>query len=206
MWGAWDVLRALEMELGRPLSYAEVLALIIHFEYGTTLYDYPEWFDVALEATGRQFYSICGGDGLCGGNQLWRFLGAHAAWTMAAHRDDGSRGTIGQGRFDEMIGLLTGSNSDFTIALNGAETILNTVAWRTGKQNDRPFFYGNYGSPPGPGLPPNTYSHITNLPEKLKSGVNVDVGGGLYFALHVDSSQFLVLTPNQLAKLWQVAN
>ena len=182
-----------------------VLALIIHFEYGTTLYGFPDRFNVALEATGRQFYSICGGDGLCKGNQLWRFLGAHAAWTMAAHRDDGSRGQIGQARFDEMIGLLTGSNSDFTIALNGAETILNTAAWRTGKQNDRPFFYGNYGSQPGPGLPPNTYSYITNLPEKLKSGVNVDVGGGLYFALHVGSSQFLVLTPNQLAKLWQVA-
>ena len=132
MESSWETWTRLEKKLGRPITYEEMLAIIVYYEYGTTLSG--EGFALALEATARQFYEFCGSDGVCEGDQLWRFLGGHSAAT--AHPDEAY--------LKLLRGELTANESRmWKKSLNGASRILNTSAWTDGMREGRPFAYGN---------------------------------------------------------------
>jgi RHS repeat-associated protein len=141
---AYEVFTKLEQELGRPVTYTEVLALVAHHEFGWALQHNQEEYDVALEAMGRQFYNFCGTDGICRGDQLWKFLGAQQAWYA------GSAQAFAQE-------LTSGSLPAINFA--GAARVLGQPAynpatatdeqkrsnWRSGNGlGNVPFVYGNY--------------------------------------------------------------
>ncbi len=140
---AHDVFVALEDELGRPVTYEEVLAFLAYHEFGKLLRNDDE-YNTALEAEGRQFYTFCGSDGLCQGDELWKFLGGHDAWTLANP----------VGIADELRnGIL--EDRDFA----GAQRILNQPYYDPSKATEEqkksnwrsadtvggvPYVYGNY--------------------------------------------------------------
>jgi RHS repeat-associated protein len=141
---AYQVFMQLEQLLGRSVTTAEVLALVAHHEFGWALRHNQEEYDTALEAMGRQFYNFCGADGICQGDQLWKFLGAQQAWyagnakgfaqeltsgSLPAINYAGAARVLGQPAYDPATATAGQMRSN----------------WRSGNGlGDVPFKYGNY--------------------------------------------------------------
>jgi hypothetical protein len=144
MGSAYQVFVELERLLGRSVTTAEVLALVAQHEFGWALRHNQEEYDAALEAMGRQFYNFCGSDGMCQGDQLWKFLGAQQAWyagsagRFAQELTSGSLPAINFAGAARVLG-----QSAYDPATATAEQMRSN--WRSGANvSGVPFKYGNY--------------------------------------------------------------
>jgi hypothetical protein len=146
---AYQVFVGLEKELGRPLSYSDILVVTIYHEYGwfrEGLTD--EQFQTAVETTGRILYHFCGANGICVGDQLWNFLGYHDGFTHR-YRPESIQEVAnmlmsgGYSAFREAASqILTQPSFDLETATDA--DMLNN--WRSGTAGGLPvpFVYGNY--------------------------------------------------------------
>jgi hypothetical protein len=128
---AYSVFTALEALLGRSLTYEEILALVAANEFNANL---PH-AGPATEAMGRQFYYFCGSSGICGGDELWKFLGSQEGWysndpnNLLAKLNSGDANYYAAGQVLGQPALGSGN-----VGAN----------WRSGSYNGHvPFKYGN---------------------------------------------------------------
>ncbi len=193
MGNAYKTLNGLENALGRSLSYEDILAVTIAYEYdwlGDGISN--EDFQTALETTGRLLYYFCGSEGVCSGDDLWKFLGYHDGFT--------NKYSI----IDTVIDEVFNNPGTYSRAWSGAKQILsqpyyNSASasdndrinnWRSGNDVNGapiPFAYGNY-------------SLYSNVPRKVFADVSIGTSKN---ALLVNISDinggngYMVMTPGQ---------
>jgi hypothetical protein len=135
---AYSVFNALEALLGRSLTYEEILALVAANEFNANL---PQ-AGPAAEAMGRQFYYFCGSSGICGREELWKFLGSQQGWYQANP--------------NALLAMLSSGGANYFAAgqVLGQPAFSSSnerTNWRSGiYTGDVPFKYGNLPMFPNP--------------------------------------------------------
>ncbi|MEZ4510378.1 MAG: RHS repeat-associated core domain-containing protein [Chloroflexota bacterium] len=184
MGAAYDVFAELEKELGRAVTYEEVLALVAYHEFGSL--EIQEEYDVALEAMGRQFYNACGETGICQGAELWQFLGSQQGWYQGNGKSFAAELTDG-----------TVTAQDFA----GAQRVLNQPAYHAATATDAEK-RANWRSSDQVGGVPFKYGNYSMFPMQVRP-LLADEGRGIYgngattiYFNHPDS-QYTVMTITQ---------
>jgi len=108
--------------LGREyLTLKEILAATAYKEFGSTK---ENVYEKSQELLGRQFFDFCDNDGICEGNQLWKFLGSFSGWYLS--------------NVNELKKGMNDSKSKAT-----ADLIFSKSSWKDGYSWEDPFYNGN---------------------------------------------------------------